>query len=142
MTGKPVEAIWESIDDIIGKTGAALKPALQNEKQPCDGCYQIWGADIVFDIYANPYLLEVNTSPSIERNNLLADGSILEMVYPDLWSMKGVDPSKPRVSLQGNDWREIIFSLIDPTTVHKNGILYQLIWLKLNVSENNNEEAI
>ena len=72
-TGKSVNSIWNSIDDVLGKTGAAIQPAIQTEYS-CNGCYQIWGADIVFDTNANPYLLEVNTSPSIERKNLLADG--------------------------------------------------------------------
>ena len=128
-TGKSVNSIWNSIDDVLGKTGAAIQPAIQTEYS-CNGCYQIWGADIVFDTNANPYLLEVNTSPSIERKNLLADGSILEMVYPDLWSMKGVDPTKSRATSKCNDWRDILYLLIDPGAVHKNGLLHTLLWMK------------
>lgn len=55
-TGKKSQQIWDSIFQILGKTGAAISRTLKSTIE-CDGCYQIWGADVVFDSRGNPYLI-------------------------------------------------------------------------------------
>eukprot|EP00943_MAST-04B_sp_MAST-4B-sp1_P008674 g8674.t1 len=126
-TGKESQHIWDSLFQILGKTGAAISTTLKSSIK-CHGCYQIWGADVVFDSRGKPYLIEVNTSPSIEKNKKLpfADGFALQNVYKDLWAMKGVDFSTRHLLEDYSCTIEDFLPLLDPTRFHQNGILKKL----------------
>ena len=47
----------------------------------------MFGVDILIKENGQPYVVELNASPSIETNNPVADGNVLKQVYRDTWGM-------------------------------------------------------
>ncbi|KAF6199972.1 hypothetical protein GE061_006270 [Apolygus lucorum] len=73
--GYDVHAIWDSIDDIIIKTLLILLPKLKHYYRLCFpyhvdtlACFEVLGFDFILDSTLKPYLLEINYSPSFNRN--------------------------------------------------------------------------
>lgn len=61
------EKVWTEISTLVVKSLVAI-----NEKvsyQPC--CFEIFGYDVIIDSNLRPWLLEVNASPSLARENNL-----------------------------------------------------------------------
>ena len=80
--------IRKKLQHVVGKSLlAALIPLTNNRTEVCRQCYQIFGIDVLIDSFGNPYVVELNSSPSIEMNNPIADGNVLKEVYRDTWGM-------------------------------------------------------
>jgi hypothetical protein len=116
-TGKSVGDVWLAICNVLGKTGLAVQQSIAN-KARCKGCYQFWGADVVFDDEGNPFMLEINSSPSISFQMMITEGTGLISIYPDLWRLKGVDPLVERANCNLKN----ISKWIDPHKTHPNGL--------------------
>jgi len=58
-----IEALWEQIGALVGRSLAALQPVLTTNatSQPC---FQVLGFDVLLDSKAQPWLLEMNDHPS------------------------------------------------------------------------------
>ena len=65
------ERLWGRIKDIIIKTIISSEPLLYNAFQMHvphrNNCFQLFGFDVMIDDELNPWLLEVNLSPSLAR---------------------------------------------------------------------------
>lgn len=62
-----VEALWSNISAVVLKSLAVVDDKMTF--QPC--CFELYGYDILIDMDLRPWLLEVNASPSLGRENHL-----------------------------------------------------------------------
>ncbi len=89
------EQVWERIEEIMIKTVLSIEPVI---KSACDmyvpyrtNCFELLGFDILLDSAYNPWLLEVNLSPSLNCDAPL-DQKIKGELIADLFTMAGVVP--------------------------------------------------
>lgn len=72
-----VDAIFEKINAIIVKTIIAVEPLLWNgiemytPQKKGTNCFELLGFDVLLDDQYNPWLLEVNLSPSMNTDSPL-----------------------------------------------------------------------
>lgn len=76
--GHDIAKLWSNIDDVIVKTIISALPVLQHSYKVSfpihdniPACFEILGFDIIIDAELNPYLLEVNHSPSFNLNETI-----------------------------------------------------------------------
>ena len=93
------ELIWRKVEEIMIKTVLAIEPII---KSSCDmyvpfrnNCFELLGFDILLDSSFNPWLLEVNLSPSLNCDAPL-DQKIKGELIADLFTMIGVVPIDQR----------------------------------------------
>jgi len=74
--GRNVDAIQQKIDQIIIKTMLTIQPDLAHNFKSCRPrereirmCFEVLGFDIILDRDCEPYLLEVNHTPSFQCDN-------------------------------------------------------------------------
>ena len=77
--------IWPQVKDIITKVFICC----QNDIPYCPSTFEMFGFDVIIDSDLKCWLLEINSSPSLERSNVLDDEIKLPLVK-DI--MKIVDP--------------------------------------------------
>ena len=68
--------IWPQIKDIIVKVFACC----QNDIPYCPSTFEMFGFDVIIDTNYRCWLLEINSSPSLERSNVLDDEIKLPLV--------------------------------------------------------------
>lgn len=87
------KAIFKKIYDIINKTFLSVDPVLRQAHtqyvQGRSNCFQLFGFDILVDNKLNPWLLEVNLSPSLACESPL-DQKIKSQLITDLFNMVGI----------------------------------------------------
>ena len=87
------KAIFRKIDDIIYKTLLSVEPVLSqafNQYVPDrNNCFQLFGFDVLIDNKLNPWLLEVNLSPSLACDSPL-DQKIKSNLISNLFNLVGI----------------------------------------------------
>jgi hypothetical protein len=75
-----VNLMWSKIYDVIIKSLLSIEEATKNQIKKSNigrnNCYELFGYDILLDNYLNPWLLEINLSPSLDlkiKANLIKD---------------------------------------------------------------------
>lgn len=85
-------ALFRKIEDIIIKTIISAEPILNNSFEMFvpyrNNCFELLGFDILVDSHLNPWLLEVNLSPSLACDSLL-DQQIKASLISDLFNLAG-----------------------------------------------------
>ena len=87
------EKLFAKIKDIIVKTIISSEPVLNNAFDMHvpfrSNCFQLFGFDIMIDDELNPWLLEVNLSPSLSCDSPL-DHRIKANLVADLLNLAGL----------------------------------------------------
>jgi len=95
-----VKELWEKIKKIVVKTFCTAQFTLsqkykrifpRNHNQ--NTCFQIFGFDIMIDENVKPWLLEVNSSPSLSSDTPL-DRRIKEKVIGDAFKIVNITPNE------------------------------------------------
>ena len=85
--------LFEKIKDIIVKTIISSEPVLKNAFDMHvpfrSNCFQLFGFDVMIDDELNPWLLEVNLSPSLAYESTL-DHRIKANLVSDLLNLAGL----------------------------------------------------
>jgi len=91
--------IWARIEEIMIKTILSIEPLI---KSSCDmyvpfrtNCFELLGFDIILDSTLNPWLLEVNLSPSLNCDAPI-DQKIKGELIADLFTLAGIVPIDQR----------------------------------------------
>ncbi|XP_048484691.1 tubulin polyglutamylase TTLL13 isoform X2 [Plutella xylostella] len=94
--GVNVEALWQSVDQVIVKTIISAWPILKHSYHACfpthdmvHACFEILGFDILLDHKLHPFILEVNHSPSFHTDTQL-DREVKEALLSDTLSMLNI----------------------------------------------------
>ncbi|XP_048510012.1 tubulin monoglutamylase TTLL4-like [Athalia rosae] len=70
-----VRIIWSEIKDIVVKTmisgEAEMRKAVKENVTSTYNCYELYGFDVILDENLRPWLLEVNTLPSLNADSVL-----------------------------------------------------------------------
>lgn len=100
--GHDVEKLWKSIDDVIIKTILSAYPVLKHSYSACfpnhdviPACCELLGTDIILDRRLNPFILEVNHSPSFHTDTDL-DVEVKEALIHDMFAMLNLDKCDKR----------------------------------------------
>jgi len=93
--GHDVKVALLKIEDIVIKTLISAQDLISNAYDSMTGvrnvCYELYGFDVMFDSHMNPWLLEVNTNPSLSSNSPL-DKMLKTKVCCDTLTLVGVKP--------------------------------------------------
>jgi hypothetical protein len=86
------EPVWAKIEDIVIKTVLAAEPIMFNSFENVvpfrTNCFEMLGFDVLIDNNMEPWLLEVNLSPSLGCDSPL-DQKIKSSVISDIFSLAG-----------------------------------------------------
>lgn len=100
------KAIWRQIEDIIIKTILSAEPhinsAFDQYVPSSNNCFELLGFDILIDEVLQPWLIEVNLSPSLGCDAPL-DQKIKGNLMADLFTLVGVVPLEQRKIQMGLD---------------------------------------
>jgi tubulin polyglutamylase TTLL5 len=87
--------IFKKIDDIIVKTIIAAESIINNAVEMYvpfkNNCFEVLGFDVLIDDRLEPWLLEVNLTPSLGCDTPL-DQKVKANMIADLFSLSGVVP--------------------------------------------------
>ena len=86
-------AIFAKIKSLIVKTLISVEPHIYNKVRRSNArrttCFELFGFDVLVDEYMEPWLLEVNVSPSLSAPSPL-DRKIKGLLLTDLYNLVGV----------------------------------------------------
>ena len=82
--------IWPQVKDIIIKVFACC----QNDMPYCPSTFEMFGFDVIIDTNFRCWLLEINSSPSLERTNVLDDEIKLPLVKDIIKIIEPIDVDK------------------------------------------------
>lgn len=92
-------AIFKRIEDVVIKTILSAEQTIFNACEQYvpgrNNCFELLGFDILIDNQLNPWLLEVNLSPSLNCDSPL-DQRIKADLIADIFTMSGVVPLEQR----------------------------------------------
>ncbi len=72
------DELFHKIDEIFIQSLRAVQPVMVNEKH----CFELYGYDIIIDDELNPWLIEVNASPSM-TSTTQSDRAMKHMLIND-----------------------------------------------------------
>lgn len=105
--------IWSKIQDIIIKTVLSVEGVVFSHVQMTvpyyNNCFELLGFDILIDDYLNPWLLEVNRSPSLNCDSPL-DQKIKGELIADLFTLIGITPLQMRQSGPGRANKAVTYA--------------------------------
>lgn len=97
--------IWRKIEDIVVKTILAAEQKLftgyQDQVPFRNNCFELLGFDILIDSQLEPWLIEVNLSPSLGCDSPL-DLRIKGALVSDLFTLVGVVPLERRKQIESS----------------------------------------
>lgn len=119
--------IWSKIEDLIVKTLISVESKIYNaldiysvnNEYGTSSCFELFGFDVLIDANLNPFLLEVNFSPSLNTDSPL-DLQVKSKVLADLFNLVGIRQSANSINPSKNDSS---FALTDNTI---DGIISEL----------------
>eukprot|EP00347_Sterkiella_histriomuscorum_P013399 403364853 len=101
--GIDVNLMWSKIYDVIIKSSLSIDDHVNSQIRKSqvnrNNCYELFGYDIILDNNLNPWLLEVNLSPSLAFESPL-DLKIKGNLLKDTFNLIGVQRSMDNLSLQ------------------------------------------
>ena len=93
------DAIWVKIDEIMIKTVLSIEPLIKNAFDTNvpykNSCFELLGFDIMLDSAFNPWLLEVNLTPSLNCDSPI-DQKIKSELIADMFTMIRIVPLDQR----------------------------------------------
>jgi len=91
--------VWRKIEDVCIKTVLAAEPymfqAMESNVPYRDNCFELLGFDILIDSALEPWLIEVNLSPSLGCDGPL-DQRVKAPLVSDLFTLVGITPLDKR----------------------------------------------
>lgn len=85
--------MWSKIYDVIIKSLVSIESVTKNQIKKSNigrnNCFELFGYDILLDNYMNPWLLEVNLSPSLAFESPL-DLKIKANLVKDTFNLVGI----------------------------------------------------
>ncbi|XP_076626725.1 tubulin monoglutamylase TTLL4 [Colletes latitarsis] len=104
--GVNVAELWSKIKDIVVKTLIAaesdMNKAISGNLVSNYTCYELYGFDVLLDENLKPWLLEVNTLPSLQTDTLL-DTAIKGPLVTNVLNMAGYQIPKNELTSGSND---------------------------------------
>ena len=89
--------MWSKIYDVIIKSLLSIEEATKTQIKKSNigrsNCYELFGYDILLDNYMNPWLLEINLSPSLAFDSPL-DLKIKGNLIKDTFNLVGLNKSE------------------------------------------------
>ena len=102
-SGIDTQILWSKIEDMIIKTICSVQPVLSHHYKSCQPddysnsmCFEILGFDIILDSNLNPYVLEVNHTPSFTTDSPL-DFLIKKSVISDTLRLLNIHPNNRKI---------------------------------------------
>lgn len=97
--------IWKKIEDICIKTIISAEHKIfQGYEEVCpyrNNCFELFGFDILIDSNLDPWLIEVNLSPSLGCDSAL-DQRVKGNMLSDLFTLVGVVPLDHRKKIESS----------------------------------------
>lgn len=129
VSGRASDRVREEVAQLITRTLMAVRPAIDDgvRRVPMPGGYfELYGFDVMLDAQLRPYLIEVNTLPSLESSSSF-DYATKTNVVSDLLNMAMLEPFERPVVPGGTLWgseqlRESLRCPLEPqqqTLVHR-----------------------
>jgi len=91
--GIDVKLLFEKIQDVIIKSLLSVEPhifnALARSSKHKNICFELYGFDVLIDDNLNPWIMEVNVSPSLSSSSPL-DKKIKTMLLSDVFNLIGL----------------------------------------------------
>ena len=85
--------MWSKIYDVVIKSLLSIEEVTKNQIKKSNiwrnNCYELFGYDILLDNYMNPWLLEINLSPSLAFDSPL-DLKIKANLIKDTFNLIGL----------------------------------------------------
>jgi hypothetical protein len=103
---RPSEQVRENIAQLITRTLMAARPVIESavSRVPMPGGYfELYGFDVMLDTQLNPFLIEVNTLPSLESSSAF-DYATKTNVVADLLNVVMIEPFAREITPGGSLW--------------------------------------
>ncbi|CDW91499.1 tubulin-tyrosine ligase family protein [Stylonychia lemnae] len=128
------QMIFKKIEDVVIKTILSAESVIFNAVSaqvpfPRTNCFELLGFDILIDNSLNPWLLEVNLSPSLNCDSPL-DQRIKGNLIADLLTLSGISPLDQRKQTNGVDQiygrtKGVFYGMYGQTTTNQQSNLGQ-----------------
>lgn len=127
--GVDTDLLWRKIEDVVIKTILSVEPLIHNGMEMyvpnMNNCFECLGFDILIDENIEPWLLEVNLSPSMGCDSPF-DQKVKSNLIADLLTLVGVPAIGPKL-LQASKKRKGRFNSQAPNNkgfgIQKSGML-------------------
>lgn len=114
--GVDIDLLWRKIEDLVIKTILSVEPLIQNGMEMyvphSTNCFELLGFDILIDDKIEPWLIEVNLSPSLGCDSAF-DQKVKSNLIADLFTLAGVQSIGPKL-LQATKKRKGRFNSVAP----------------------------
>ncbi|EKX38745.1 hypothetical protein GUITHDRAFT_115074 [Guillardia theta CCMP2712] len=112
--GVDTKSVFEQVEDLIVKTLLAVEGRINSKLQQLvpyrNNCYELFGFDVMLDASLHPWLIEVNTSPSLAADSQL-DKRIKNGMVVDMFNMLGICTYSRRKLKELRERKESLASL-------------------------------
>lgn len=118
--GVDTDLLWRKIEDLIVKTILSVEPLITNGMDMYvpfkTNWFELLGFDILIDQNIDPWLLEVNLSPSMNCDSQF-DQKVKSNLLADLFTLIGTPAIGPKIMLQTKKRKSRFNSLVPPNKV-------------------------